>query len=491
MSPFEITLAVSTLILGAYAANGVLNFGKSKSYNSFFLNDRELTPENVRNTFTGAAISVSTVLIFFLTLTPMFGWQIFLSPLTLALGILLFSHAVYPRLTAYPGLMAALRGESEASIDSLGDLVYFLYHQRWLARVVTFISGAGITCVLVAEMMVGVTIYQEYFVRSEYIVFLIAGTLFLYAGLGGMKSVVQTDRWQVRVILISMVSIVLVLAFQETRNQGAQSGPASSMWSGSWAPLQMMPVALIMNMLIVNLAFLPSSLRVWQVVAASAKGKNFKGSLWWSTAMIAAILTCAVFVSRGVAARSPGGMIDLQTIFGFLANNDNGMVAFVVYPLFVSALLSALVSTADSAILPLAQVFASRDVPWRPQTILRNVTVLLVIVIAVYFLVTKVLNFNIVPWILTVLSVTTCIAPAIIVPLFVRKQFSPQASAVVGFGVVLGCVVAFGWSIAFRDISVQPWNCAIGAGISLVCCVVACWMKEGTADTDKDKEVTA
>ncbi|MEM7247731.1 MAG: hypothetical protein AAF533_20505 [Acidobacteriota bacterium] len=477
MTPFEITLAVSVLILGGYAASGAVNFGKSRTYDAFFLNNRSLSPQNVRNTFTGAAISISTVLLFFLTLSPVFGWQIFLSPLTLAAGVLLFAHGVYPRLKARPTLIASLRGESSQPIDSLGDLVFHIYGKRWLSTAVTAVSALGIGCVLVAEMMVGVTIYSEYFVEPEWIVFLIAATLFLYAGLGGMRSVVQTDGWQVRLITASMVTIVAVLALQ-----GTSTNPditASDMWTGTWAPAMTMPAALMINMLLVNLCLLPSSLRVWQVVAGSSKGAGFKRSLWFSTGIISVILVSAVFVARGVAVRNPGANVDLELIFSFLVKNENGFVSYLVYPLFVAALLSALVSTADSAILPLAQVLSSRKNKWSSARVLRNVTLMLVIVIAIYFLVTRVLQFELVPWILTVLSVTTCIAPSIIVPLFVRpRRFSPQASLVVGVGVATGCVAAFAWSITFREISIQPWNCAIGTTISLAATLIACAMKE-------------
>ena len=486
MSPFEITLAISILVLGGYAVTGLVNFGRSRSYESFFLFDRNLSPENVRNTFTGAAISISTVLIFFLTLSPVFGWYIFLSPLTLALGVFLFGNVVYPRLQRRRGLMSALKGEASPSIDSLGDLIQFLYGAPWLSRTITAISGFGIVCVLVAELMVGVTIYQQYFLRPEYIVFLIAGTLFVYAGFGGLRSVVQTDRWQVRLIVISVALIVLALAIQESADGDARS---RSMWTHSWRPVAAMPLALILNMLFVNLCFLPSSLRVWQVVAGSAKGTKFRRALWLSTAQVTFILTCAVFVGRGVAVRNPGSPVDLQGIFAFLANNESPLVSYAVYPLFVAALLSALVSTADSAILPLAQVMSAKQAKWRSKVVLRNVFGLLAAVIAFYFLVTKALEFELVPWILTVLSVTTCIAPAIVVPILVpKKRFSRRATLVVGGGVIAGCATALAWSVAYREIAVTPWNCIIGVGISLLCCLVACAMPEDAVDNKPRSE---
>jgi Na+/proline symporter len=476
MSPFDVTLVVSIAVLAFYAVNGLRHFDRTQSFTGFFLNDRNLTHGNVRNTFTGAAVSISTVLSFFLTLGVLFGWQIFWSPFTLVAGVIVFAHLVYPRLLANTALYSALRGEGDRPVESLDGLIYFLYGSRWLARTVAGISGVGILAILVAEMMVGVTIYQEYFLRPEYIVFIIAATLFVYAGLGGMRSVVETDRWQVWLISLSLLAILVLLWVQEGGSSPPPSPGFHDLFSGStWSPELAMPLALFANMVVVNLCFLPSSLRVWQVVVGSAKASRFQVGLWQATVLITLVSVAGVLISRVMLGRL-GHRPELSEILGFLATSD-GWAAYVVYPFFIIALLSALVSTADSAILPLSQALASRTKEgWTPLRNLRNIFVLVALAVGAYFVVTRLFNLGLVQWILTVFSVTTCIAPTVVAPLFLKDRLYSSISLVlIGAGAVGGFVVAFVWSVVFGDdLSVQPWNCVVGFAISLVLTVIGC-----------------
>lgn len=476
MSPFDVTLVVSIAVLAFYAVNGLRHFDRSQSFTRFFLNDRMLTHGNVRNTFTGAAVSVSTVLSFFLTLGVLFGWQIFWSPFTLVVGVVAFAHLVYPRLIANASLLKALRGEEDRPIESLQGLIFFLYGSRWLARMVASISGVGVVAILVAEMMVGVTIYQEYFLQPEYIVFIIAATLFVYAGLGGMRSVVETDRWQVWLISLSLLTTLVLLWLQETASSPVPSPGFHDLLSGStWSPEFSMPLALFANMVVVNLCFLPSSLRVWQVVVGSAKSSRFQVGLWQATILITLVSVAGVLISRIMLGRL-GHRPELSEILGFLAKSD-GWAAYVVYPFFIVALLSALVSTADSAILPLCQALASRRKEgWSPLRNLGNMFVLLGLTVGAYFVVTRLFDLGLVEWILTVFSVTTCIAPTVVAPLFLRdRSYSGIGLALIGGGVIGGFLVAFSWSVAFADdLAAQPWNCVVGFGISLLLTVVGC-----------------
>ena len=476
MSPFDITLVISIAVLAFYAMNGLRNFDNSQSFQRFFLNDRALTKANVRNTFTGAAISISTVLSFFLTLGVLFGWQIFWSPLTLVLGVVAFAHFVYPRLVVNSHLYKALRGEGEFRIDSLGDFVHFVYGSRLLSRLITFISGVGIISVLVAEMMVGVAIYKQYFLRPEYVIFIIAATLFIYTGLGGMRSVVETDRWQVWLISLSLsVTLVLLWVQESGLNPLPTPGFHDLLNVSTWSPKFTMPSALYFNMLVVNLCFLPSSLRVWQVVVGSARSSGFQAGLWQSTILIALVSVAGVLISRIMLGRL-GHPPQLAEILGFLATSK-GWAAYVVYPFFIIALLSALVSTADSAILPLSQALASRAKEnWTPSRNLFNIFILLAVAVVAFFVVTRVFNLGLVQWILTVFSVTTCIAPTVVLPLFFpNRDYSRFSLALIGFGAAGGFVVALIWSIAFGDdLALQPWNCVIGFAISLLFTLAGC-----------------
>ena len=476
MSPFDVTLVVSIAVLAFYALNGLRHFDRSQSFTRFFLNDRRLTHGNVRNTFTGAAVSISTVLSFFLTLGVLFGWQIFWSPLTLVVGVVAFAHLIYPRLLKNAALKAALQGNGDRKVESLDGLVFFLYGSRWLARTVASISGIGVLAILVAEMMVGVTIYEQYFLRPEYIVFIIATTLFVYAGLGGMRSVVETDRWQVWLISLSLVTVTFLLWIQEGNSSPLPTPGFHDLFArATWSPECSMPTALFANMLVVNLCFLPSSLRVWQVVIGSSQTSKFKLGLWQATVLISLVSVAGVLISRAMLGRL-GHQPTLAEILGFLANSD-GWAAYVVYPFFIIALLSALVSTADSAILPLSQALASRrSEGWTPVRNLKNLFVLLGLAVGAYFIVTRLFDLSLVDWILTVFSVTTCIAPTAVVPLFLtERQYTKAGLTFIGAGAIGGFLVALVWSVNFAgNLSMQPWNCVVGFGISFVLTLIGC-----------------
>lgn len=472
MSALEITLTVSIIVLALYAASGFFNYRRSKSYESFFLGDRLLTSENVRNTFAGAAISISTVLVFFLTLSSQFGWQIFISPLTLIGGVLFFAHLIYPRLKTYPKLYDKLKGETEESIDTIGDLVDFFYGSKILSWVVITISGIGMLAVLIAEMMVGVSIYQEYFINPEYIIILVAATLFIYAGFGGIRAVVQTDKWQVWLLMVSLIFVVFA-SFYSTSLVSEEN----ILLNIDWTPKSYMPIALILNILFVNICFLPSSLRVWQVVSASSRETGFQKGLWGATIIIAVISICAVLISMSIAIIAEGE-ISLVYIFEYLYSSDINWISMVIYPTFVAALISALVSTADSAILPLAQVLTSKKSEnWKQKDIILKVLGLLLLVVGGYFLVTIVFNLGLVAWILTVFSVTTCIAPPVFMPLFLReRKYSSFSIGIIGTGMILGCSAALFWSVYHgNDLIWQPWNCVIGIGISTLFTLVGCF----------------
>lgn len=479
MSPFDVTLAASILVLGGYALAGFRLHDRSDSYERFFLADRRLTTGNVRNTFTGAAISVSTVLSFFLTLGVLFGYQILWSPFTLALGVVFFAHAVYPRLIGRPWLRSALRGESDRSIDSLPDLVDRVYGSRTLTLATAVLTGIGVLAVLVAEMMVGVSIYAEYFLRPEYIVFIIAVTLFLYAGFGGMAAVVETDKWQVWLVTFSLIAVVLVLFLQE---RAAASPPSPGFVDlfvpETWEPTTRMPPALLLNILVVNLCFLPSSLRVWQVVVASSKEARFKLALWQATGLILLVTVLAVLISR-VMTGLLSQELSLPLIFSYIATSDDFVAAYIVYPLFITAMLSALVSTADSALIPLAQLVSGKKAGnWRRGRSWLSIFILTAGSVALYFLVTKVFGLGLVAWILTVFSITTCVAPVVLAPLFLQeRQFTGVATRLIELGAIGGFLVAFAWSVWFGDnLAVQAWNCVIGFSISAALTLLGFWV---------------
>jgi Na+/proline symporter len=473
MTPFEITMVVSIAVMGFYAIYGFVNFRKSSSFDDFFLNDRKLSKANVRNTFTGASISIATVLIFFLTIGINFGWVVLWSPLTLAIGILTFNFVIYPRLLSNSDIIAGLKGESDTPIRSLSDYLNHTYKSRVVTVVTTGVSACGILSILIAEMMVGVVIYQEYFIRPEWIVLLLGITLFLYAGFGGMRSVVETDMWQVYLICLSIFLIICFIIWRTIAlDGGGQTGFDIEDLLFDWKAQAKMPLSLWMNILIVNLCLLPSSLRVWQVIAASSKQKGFQRGLLESTGFIVLIVLGTLIISKGVIGLTGTANQSIGSIFLFLTN-AGGVAAYIIYPLFVAAMLSALVSTADSAILPLSQgtvTLLGKEDSFSAKLNTLNILWWIAVTIILFWVVSYVLKMDLVGWILTVFAITTCIAPVVVAPLFFTKRTISQVGGIiVAAGVVLALFAAIAWSVVHKDsVVLIPWNCVIGFTISTI-----------------------
>ena len=480
MTPFEITMIVSILVMGFYGLYGLLSFKRTSSFDEFFLNNRKLTKSNVRNTFTGASISIATVLIFFLTIGIAFGGWIFWSPLTLAIGILAFNYIVYPKITSNKKVISALRGEAAVPIRSLSDFLRYMYDSSFVASMTTFVSACGILSILVAEMMVGVEIYKEYFLQPEWIVLMLGITLFLYAGFGGMKSVVETDRWQVYLICISIFLIVVYISQRIfVLPEETETSITLNDLFLDWTPQAKMPASLWANMLVVNLCLLPSSLRVWQVLAASSKQGKFQRGLFESALIIVAIVVGTLVISKGIIGLTGQPNQSISSIFLFLTDSG-GWAAFIIYPIFVAAMLSALVSTADSAILPLSQgtvSFFGKEETFSIKWNMLNILGWILATIFAFWLVKYVLKMDLVNWILTVFSITTCVAPVVVIPLFFKdRKLTKAGNALVGGGIIAALIAAICWSVFFRqDFAMISWNCVIGFGISLILTMTAFW----------------
>lgn len=467
MSPSTLAVIASALVLVGYAAIGYFQRRFDHTPLSFFLNERSLGTREVRNTFAGAAISISTVLVFFFTIGLQFGWQILLSPITLALGVLLFRHLVHPQLLKRRLVQISPEETSSLQIDSLSDVIRSLYGSRLVSVTITAISALGILAILVAELMVGVTVLQVAHIHPTLALFAIALVVLFYAGLGGMRSVVVTDRWQV-ILIVSALSLVL-LGMLTKVSENVPNFLGDFLTAG-WEPKFPLPAALIANITIVNLCLLPASLRVWQVVAAAKSGQTFRRGLWESTALIIFTSLCALMIGKSmIALLGPAeGEFTTDQLFKYL-ESAGGVVSYVFYPLFVVAMLSALISTADSAVLPLAQsLHATRSAKFNYALNLTIIASLLGVSIGAYFFVTRILNMGVVNWILTVFSITTIIAPAIVIPLFgAQKSLTKTGGVILSVGLLIACAAALTWSAKHSDdISTQPWNCAIGVAIA-------------------------
>jgi Na+/proline symporter len=313
----------------------------------------------------------------------------------------------------------------------------------------------------------------SFFIKPEIILILTSLVLFFYTGFGGLRAVVATDKLQLWLIALSLVVVLLFLSVDSTLTSSTpgQMHSSSTSLSQGWKPAFIIPISLALNMLFVNLCYLPTSLRVWQIVSATTNSKKLVDGIWSSLIIMLLITLAAIFISHYLSAMEQQPDQAIQALFRYMVTRS-WISAYILYPLFLIGLLSAMLSTADSAILPISQnlyELSSRNTSdWSRRKAILFTACIIGFVNALYFLVTKAVGFNLTSWVLTVFSVTTCVMPAIILPLFIGRLHTSLLKFLSISGAMVGFAAALLWSIVHvNSIDIQPWNSVIGLSLGI------------------------
>lgn len=326
-----------------------------KDSKSFLFAGRGISGTYFQHTLVASGTSLATVLVFFLTTGRMYGIVFLINLLTFILGQYWFFR---------------LAERSDADLQKFTTLSEFVGTRTksrilfWIVRIITLSAFMG---VMFIEILLGVTIF-DYFVsipNSELVAFLLISVLMLsYIALGGFAAVVDSDSWQFKLMIAGAISLlVFILFFYKPEGE----------WSIADAlrPSAGLPavVTLILNATLVNFTLPLCQLSSWQRVAAVGNWEtvrqNFTKGLW----KIIFVWGAFIIFSWGISGSSTeigsvGGLFDLLRGHG-------PVVAYILYPVVFMGLVSALLSTADSAAMAISlEVFyraEASDREWRFQ----------------------------------------------------------------------------------------------------------------------------
>lgn len=411
MTPYTITFIAALVVLCYFLLYGLMNFSNSQTY---FNCGKELKRGEFGNSFAAASTSLATVLFFFVTLGLTNGLYILISPISYFFGIYFFNKVMLPKLVKH---RFSNDSEGVASIGTtLGAYMYERYNSKWVKNIITSITLLGILAILLIELYVGVDIFNI-FIKNEYkewALVLISIVTFTYTGLGGLYAVVKTDKVQFRYMLVVAFLLVVWLLFDYDTSVGLKNffPDLPSLSEGLF-----LPWPLFLNMIFVNFLLIPSLLRNWQLTAAAKNAKEVKyglyqGLLW--TAVISALFVIFGILYFDVFKDTE---LSLNGILVKMANASSMIVSYILFPLFFTACLMALLSTVDSSLMPVVQSL-SYDF-----SVLKNhgfykyfiiIFVLLLLTIGLYFIVFEILKFDLIGWLFTIFSLVTISSPAII-----------------------------------------------------------------------------
>lgn len=450
MDPLTVTALAAVAILLVFFIHGALHYRSGRDHDSYFLCGRKLANTEFSVSFAAASTSLATVLFFFVFLGVPHGVYILFAPLTLFLGCYLFARILLPRLVEQGYVRNPVHGESPnvTAASTLGTYIRNRYQSRAVAISVLFVTFLGLLSILLIELFVGVTIFSI-FLKPEFIDWAVVGisfAVFTYTALGGLAGVVKTDKLQLALL---GVATLVFLGWLVWASVSAGNLPDSSDFFVAVPPLSaglLLPYPLLFNILIVNIFLTPALLRTWQMAAASQDAdtvrKGIINGAWITVLLTTAFLALGILFFKRV---SPGASMSLEGMLTYLAQHTAWFPSYVLLPLFFAGCLAALLSTADSALLPLVQSsvcdFRQKNAlpTWSRATVTFVTAGFLVLANAMYFVVFRWLQFDLMSWLFTIFSFIILSTPVIVFailapPSLLRTRFSRSAALVAVWG---------------------------------------------------------
>lgn len=441
----NIALAIAALVVVLTYAYFFWIAGTSvrqiESADDYFVAGRKLRTGSFFATLYAAEMSIATVFIAFFDLASFLGLQLLTAVFTFSIGQLVLSRLA-PRIKQ--------ANSSRLTLPGVLGQQYQSDTFRLIALVTITIGFGGL---FATEILVGAQLLKPLFEAEAYVVVLLlmASLVTFYTALGGFRNVVRTDRYQTAFVVIGIVALVVAAL-------NVSSTPIEALSVS--ADRGIVPsVSLIVNLLVINVAYPLVDLAAWQRIAAASDEQTAKrggglgaGAFFvcWITILLSAIVL--------VSATNKGGADAILSSFLITASFSwwHGLVAGVG----LGALLAALLSAGDIFLITATQAIcmdATRHKYFSTPTDLSDRscdTEVLVHARKVTFLV-ALISLIVVGWLLSIgarasdlvfvlYGSTTALLPAVLLVLFFPERDLKSSSLPAVASSVVG--ICMGWA---------------------------------------------
>lgn len=481
--PKLVALSATLTTLFFYFLIGYKRRHEIRTIDDFFLYNRKLDAAGYESTFVATAISLATVLFFFLDFTGQLGLSLLLSPLMYGLGCYVFL-CVLPVLD---------RTEYLSRGTTLHNYIGVAFSSPSLRVCTAIVSILGYLGILIIEIHVGVTIFKIFSPKLEWgiisAIFLL-GLILAYTYMGGYKAVVDTDKLQLILIavgtLLGLAALgILYAAGPRVNNVFVAEKLAPWPW--------LLPVPFIVVMVFGNVPFQMLRMSNWLRAAAVRDLATVQRSLRRS--IVATFVSWILFsvmglLLFGVARFGPGqGAVALLELF---ESKQDVFMSYIAFPAVFSAMVAAMVSTADSVFIPIltayiydfrfhndlhdATGFAAQSVDEASQKRLlghaRHAIVwFLLLAVGVYLFLTEVVGFEFVDLLFVFFNQQLVLFPAVVLALKGPKGAAAPARLQTLIGLGLAWTAA--WSSAiYGRVSGRPdlvlYSSIVAFGVSLL-----------------------
>lgn len=454
MTPLTFTALLGLVILFAFFVIGAYQFRQIKSYDSFYLRERSLEDGEYASSFAASSTSFATVLIWFITFASSEGISLLYCAITYLIGAMVFAR-----------LTPVLENHSYFSEGrTLGGYMHAMYESRSVALSITIVAAIGDFCILLIELYVGASLFSIY---SKALlpgavpigVGILAIIVFCYTALGGFPGVVRSDKVQLSLIALAglLVPLLMWISPPTSNTLTAANWMPQPLFSWPEHPLSqgrfIISLPLFINLLFVNILVFPAQLRQWQMAASCASPTEMRrglieggiiNCLLWGLFIILGIFVGVHFPGAG------GQTPNFDNILVGFATADSVLLSYVAFPVLFCACLAALLSTADSAIIPLAQAITDDYIPGKYRNVWTSRLIILCVLaftLALYYLVFVLLGVNFFSVLFALWGLLIILAPAVgFALLFPELARTPRGrmlafiSVWVGFFLTLGLV---------------------------------------------------
>jgi len=407
------------------------------------------------------SISLATVILAFFELVPIMGLWLFWAVITTSLGFLLFAllaKRIWFRLSTYQHR------------PSMHEYIGNEYGSKSVGLVASICTTIGYLCAFAVELTVGSTFLASLIpeIPLWVTVIIIAGIGFLYTSLGGFRTVVVSDRYQMWFIWLLLGALTLFYIIYSFNNGGFQFVSKSLPENLKSITFSSALIPFILGLLVMNLFTYISNMALWQRIAGSPSSKIVTKGLYKTTFHSALSWGLFVVVAAGgllLVKPVPGENL-LSSLLHFLLNVPGGkLIIFIV----VLGLYAAMLSTASTQLIAVAhtiyedifsvfrkKTLSERLVDKKEVTISRVILISAAIIAIIIVELLRVFGFSIADLAFSIYGAALSLAPPILFSLFLPRTRLKLLSKAVKIAVILGFASA--WFCAIYGKSTSNGN---------------------------------
>lgn len=306
-------------------------------YRSTGIESTGLTSSLLRATLMASSFSLASAIFVYISWAATDGVFALWSPITWTLGafiLYLFRKRIFKESRDVWTIHAFLKKK---------------YDSTPLMKLTSLITSAVFLLQVAAEVYVGLAVLQIFFGfnTSLFTLCLIIGAIFIsYCIIGGLPSVLITDKYQYRLTAFALL-ISAVILFNDGGSTAVKNIATS--FSTTFLPSGISWVILL-SLLALNLPLFITDMSIWQRVGATNESKEVTKGLGSFCLTLLGWMCLIVFIGVGFSTffEPASGLSPAQGMLGYFRDS-------MVFPILLSGFIAALLSTGDTFLIASVQ----------------------------------------------------------------------------------------------------------------------------------------